>query len=278
MGSRISREDAESAPQPAPSPPSQVPSERQREREWTARLRGHDYAVDVDASWKGNRVVVRIDDEIAHDKVLQGERETITLPGGRTLTLRLSPLGALKRATIQDGAVDLDLDAPAGTKAARLQAWGREHPRLFAIRHVLSSGGGILLGLMGISWLLRLLEPYLPTIPLPDLPDIPWPDLPDIPWPRIDLPDVSLPRIDAPEWVDVIVVTSKYWLPLVIAVLVAIWEVRRQRRQRAYRDRLEREGDEGVERESDEGAEHGGSGEASAAPLETRGRDDEAHP
>ena len=30
--------------------------------------------------------------------------------------------------------------------------------------------------------------------------------------------------------------------------------------------------------ESDEGAEHGGSGEASAAPLETRGRDDEAHP
>ena len=107
MGSRISREDAESAPQPAPSPPSQVPSERQREREWTARLRGHDYAVDVDASWKGNRVVVRIDDEIAHDKVLQGERETITLPGGRTLTLRLSPLGALKRATIQDGAVDL---------------------------------------------------------------------------------------------------------------------------------------------------------------------------
>ena len=212
--------------------------------DWTARLRGHDYAVRVDGSWKGNRVVVRIDGRVVRDKVLHGERETITLGRGRTLTLRISPLGALKRATIRDGDVDLDLDAPAGTKAARLQAWGREHPRMYAVRHVLTSGGGILLGLIGINWLIRLLEPYLPQIPLPDLPDIPWPDLPDIPWPQIDLPKFSLPQIDAPDWVDLIVVTSKYWMPLLLAVLVAIWEVRRQRRQRAYRDSLAGEGTE----------------------------------
>ncbi len=215
--------------------------DRDRDRAWTVRLLGHDYALEVDASLKGNRIRVSRDGLGVHERLTHDDSPTITLPDGEKLDIRLSPLGALKRATIRNGDFDLDFDAPAGTKAARVQAWGRAHPHLFAARHVLTSGAGILLALIGIGWLIRLVEPYLPDFSLPsipwpdlpslDLPSIPWPDLPDIPWPQ-------LPQFTAPAWLQAILETREYWLPIAVAMAIAVWEVRRQRRQRAHRERL----------------------------------------
>lgn len=235
--------------------------------DWTAHLRGRDYALATDSSWKGNRIVLRIDGHVVKEQVVHGERETISLGVGRSLTLRFGMAGALKRATVRDGDVDLDLDAPPGTKAARLQAWGRQHPRLYAIRHVLSSGLGILLGLIGINWLIRLIRPYLPEV---SFPEIPWPDiprpqisLPRIPWPRLDFLDIT-----PPAWVVVLLDTSKYWMPLLVGVLVAIWEVRRQRRQRAYRERVASEPTREVDPSRPGAPEASRRGDVTAAPAE----------
>jgi hypothetical protein len=49
--------------------------------------------------------------------------------------------------------------------------------------------------------------------------------------PHIDLPDLALPT-----WLRVIIGTAKFWLPVLIAIGVAVAEVRR-RRAKAARER-----------------------------------------
>ena len=131
-------------------------------------------------------------------------------------------------------------EPPAGSRAARVLAFGRRHPRLYASRHVAGAVAKVLLGLLGVTVLLRsLLRPAvewvrervpdvdLPLVPWPELPripwpDIPWPDLPEIPWP--DLPDLH-----APAWLLAVLATAKFWGPLLVALAVAVREVRRRR-------------------------------------------------
>jgi hypothetical protein len=48
--------------------------------------------------------------------------------------------------------------------------------------------------------------------------------LPSIPWPDIDLPDLAVPS-----WLRVILGTAKFWLPVLIAIGVAMAEIRRRR-------------------------------------------------
>ena len=54
------------------------------------------------------------------------------------------------------------------------------------------------------------------------------PDLPDIPWPDLDLPDWSLPG-----WLAAVLASKKYWFPILVAIGVAVAEVRRRRRRDA---------------------------------------------
>lgn len=121
--------------------------------------------------------------------------------------------------------------APEGTRAARRERLAREHPALYASRHVVAATAKVVLGILGVSALIsavvRLLLSYLPRPDL-DLPDIdpPDPPLPDIPWPDLDLPDVT-----PPGWLQAILATAEYWLPILIAVGVAVHEVDRRRKQ-----------------------------------------------
>ena len=119
-------------------------------------------------------------------------------------------------------------DPPPGTLAARLRGVQQRHPRLWAARHVVLAAGRVLGALLGLALLLQLLlRPVLAWLArlLPDVPDIPWPavDVPSIPWP--DLPDVSLPA-----WLLAVLGTAKYWVPILIAVVLAVREVRRKTR------------------------------------------------
>jgi hypothetical protein len=134
---------------------------------------------------------------------------------------------------------------PPGSVAARLAAFRRDHPRLWASRHVVLAAGKVALGLLGVAAFLRLLvAPVLEwlrgLLPDIDLPAIPWPDidLPDIPWPDIDLPDLVLPP-----WLLAVAATAKFWVPILVAIGLAVVEVRRRRRAAA--------------REDDEGGPHG---------------------
>jgi hypothetical protein len=141
-------------------------------------------------------------------------------------------------------------EPPPGTRAARMYRFQRDHPRLFAARHVLVETGAVLFAIFGVGALvsafLRSVLPridwsWLPSISLPDIDPPSWlryldplywlrrllPDW-DLPgW----LPDVSLPRA---EWL-------KYAVPIIISALVAIEEVRRRRKRQQREDDLRRE-------------------------------------
>jgi hypothetical protein len=124
---------------------------------------------------------------------------------------------------------------PRGSFAARLLAWQRKHPRLHASRHVVLAVGKVAAALLGLGLLVRLLlQPVLDWItarlPNINLPSIPWPS---IPWPDIGLPDIDLPDLALPIWLRVIIGTAKFWLPVLIAIGVAVAEVRRRRAKAA---------------------------------------------
>lgn len=221
---------------------------------WTCRLAGHLYELEVTPGLS-TRLVLRVDGEQVHDKRSMDERRTIRAGGGRRVEVRMSALGGVKRATAHDGDVDLDFDAPAGSRAARTQEWGRRHPTWYALRHVVIAVGGILVVMLGLGALMKaLIEPVIRWIAerMPELPRIPWPDinLPRIPWPHFDLPDIPWPHFDIP-WPNI---TPPWWWtvftewlgqhediikPLLFAVMLALFEVRRQRRQRRLRESAE---------------------------------------
>jgi len=120
---------------------------------------------------------------------------------------------------------------PPGSFAARLLIFQRHHPRLYASRHVALAVGKVAAALLGLAVLVRLLlQPVLDWIsawlPDIDLPSIPWPD---IPWPDIRWPDIDLPELALPPWLLVIIGTAKFWVPVLIAIGVAVAEVRRRR-------------------------------------------------
>lgn len=118
------------------------------------------------------------------------------------------------------------------TPQTRRQRFERDHPRLWASRHVVKAVAGLLLPLLGIGLFLRhLLAPLVqwvrdavPDLDLPRLPSIPWPD---VPWPDVDLPDLH-----APSWVGAVLAVAKYVVPVLIAVAVARHEVVKRQRPR----------------------------------------------
>ena len=129
----------------------------------------------------------------------------------------------------------LPFEPPAGTTAARWHAWQRRHPALWASRHVLVAVGQVLLTVLGVLVLLHLLlrralawvREQLPEL---DLPRLPWPDLPRIPWPDLPLPDLpDLPDLPVPWWLAAALATAKFWAPVLVALAVAVREVRRRR-------------------------------------------------
>ncbi|HZG92538.1 MAG TPA: hypothetical protein VEZ42_20195, partial [Pseudonocardia sp.] len=122
---------------------------------------------------------------------------------------------------------------PPGTPAARLLAFERDHPRLWASRLVVLAVTKVVLGVLGVTAFIKLLlQPVLTwlrgLLPDFDLPSIPWPDidLPEIPWPDIDLPDLPA----APGWLQALLDTAKFWGPVLAAVGLAVREVQRRRR------------------------------------------------
>jgi hypothetical protein len=122
---------------------------------------------------------------------------------------------------------------PPGSLAARLLAFERDHPHLWASRLVVLAVTKVVLGVLGVTAFIKLLlQPVLTwlrgLLPDFDLPSIPWPDfdLPAIPWPDIDLPDLPA----APGWLQALLDTAKFWGPVLAAVGLAVREVQRRRR------------------------------------------------
>jgi hypothetical protein len=113
-----------------------------------------------------------------------------------------------------------EFEPPSGTLAARLRAFQRRYPKLYASRHVALAVGRAVVALLGIAVVLQLLLQRVIGWILDWLPTI---DLPSIPWPDINLPDIALPP-----WLLVVLGTAKYWIPILIAIGVAVREARRR--------------------------------------------------
>ena len=126
----------------------------------------------------------------------------------------------------------IDFEPPSGTRAHRRYVWAQQHPGLYAARHVVVATSqviaGLLLARIALGLVLDLDWGWLPDW---QLPRIPRPDLPDIPWPDIDLPDWSMPG-----WLAAVLASKKYWFPILVAIGVAVAEVRRRRRRDAEKE------------------------------------------
>lgn len=133
-----------------------------------------------------------------------------------------------------DAAERHPFDPPQGTLAARLLAFQRRHPRLYAGRHVALAVGEVVLGVLGLALFVQL-DPWRVVGWITErLPHVPWPaitwpdiDLPAIPWPYIGWPD--LPNLSLPGWLQAVIGTAKYWVPVLVAVGVAAHEVERRK-------------------------------------------------
>lgn len=122
-----------------------------------------------------------------------------------------------------------------GTRAARVHAWGEAHPNLYAARHVVINAGGTILAVLGVSALLKaLFSGLLPALNV-GLPDLHPPE-----WVR----HLDPTRYLAPlfRWVQPLLDTLLGWVPdvelgwaryaigFLVAVSIAVREVRRRRR------------------------------------------------
>ncbi|AWB91221.1 hypothetical protein C3E78_02725 [Aeromicrobium chenweiae] len=164
-------------------------------------------------------------------EVQWGPRSTITA------VHRLEPAGNEKGSPRRTPLVP-----PPGSRAARREALAREHPTLFVLRRVAQALGEILLGAVGVGALLAAFFGGL--LPRLDLSWLPSPDLPAIEPPRwlrqLDpfawLGRLGLSWPDLPGWLDAVLAQQRYWLPVVIAVVVALRELDRRRQKDADRD------------------------------------------
>lgn len=192
---------------------------------FTTQHRGQHVEVVPDSLWERDRIRLMVDGETVAETKANGPK---TVLAGEGFEIRaVTPIwgGSIVRAELvpADGGLPVLLVPEPGTRAARRAAFEREHPRMYASRHVLKGAGQVALAIIGLTFLLKL----LPAIPLPDvdLPSIPFPDLPDIPWPQINLPEIAVPG-----WIKAIAESKVYWLPIVAGLFLASAELKRRRR------------------------------------------------
>ena len=130
-------------------------------------------------------------------------------------------------------------DAPS-SREARRDRLAREHPVRFTLLRVGVAVVEVVLGVLGVGAIIGVFMRGL-------LPDIGWGWLPDVPpWIQdLDAPewlkyvdpfywlgrlDIPWPSVDLPGW---LTGSTKYWLPIAIAIVVALGELDRRRKKTA---------------------------------------------
>lgn len=193
----------------------------------------------------------------APKRMVDGEFSDVLGPGVSAAPAMLKlDTAAFDRYLIQVGVKTKDsfifFDPPAGTPAAKRAAkmeaspvrrWlypllgglGKSGWAIFAFLVVPILGKIVAALLVPIIEFLQRLIPEInwPEIPWPQirLPKIPWPDInwPTIPWPQINLP--SLPTLpELPDWLVWLLDHPKFWVPIVVGIVVGIIAVRNARR------------------------------------------------
>lgn len=193
---------------------------------FSVEYEGRTVQVIPDPIWERDRVRLVVDGETVAERKANGKQTVLEGDGFEVRAVMPLWGGSVTRASLVPAGEDVEyeLDPEPGTRAAKLAAWGREHPNLYASRYVLTGAAQVAMAIIGFAFVVKL----LPAIPLPsiDVPDLPRIDLPDVPLPSIDLPD--LPEV--PGWVRAVLDSKPYWLPIVIGLVLALREVDRRKK------------------------------------------------
>jgi hypothetical protein len=171
-----------------------------------------------ESSWKQDLVLLLVDGRQVAEAKPDGAN---TVVEGEGLVVRaVMPWhgASIKRAElVPAGGEPLAMQPAPGSAAARRARLERERPGLYAARHVAKGVGQALLAVVGVAFLVR----FLPELPLPSI------DLPELP--AIDLPGLPVPSIEPPGWVEDVLRTKQYWLPVLLGIALALNEWRRRR-------------------------------------------------
>jgi hypothetical protein len=210
---------------------------------FTLDLDGRRYELETDSS--GWQTVARlfVDGQQAAER--KGSGKSIEVAGGElTAVVRLNWLGQATEVLAVTAGIDpkkadeegMAFAPPPGSRAARMEAFRREHPALYAARHVVLAAVQTVVGVLGfgaLAW--AFVQELLPriSVPWPTLPAIPWPevDLPDVPWPDLPLPEIDVPELAFLGALKALWSSFNWLVPIVIAILVAINEVEKRRRR-----------------------------------------------
>lgn len=131
-------------------------------------------------------------------------------------------------------------DGPAETREERRDRMAREHPVRFTAQRVGVAVVEVVLGVLGVGAVIGLfVRGLLPNVDLGWLPDVSVPqwlqDLEPPSWLRYIDPihwigrlDIPWPEVDLPGW---LTGSTTYWLPIVIALVVALGEIDRRRKK-----------------------------------------------
>lgn len=214
---------------------------------WTIRHGGTDFDVVTGDATRTSKLLA---DGIEVDRQTADYWESSTLThADTTFEVRWGPRNTITTCVLlepddEGEATKIPLVPPPGSKAAKQEAFQREHPTAYVVRRAAWAGGEVLIGLLGIGALFGALLPRLDLswIPTPSLPG--WvPDVSTPDWLRyLDIGfwlsrlGLSWPDLGIPGWAESVFEQKKYWLPIVIAVFVAIGQVQRRRKIDADRN------------------------------------------
>lgn len=217
-----------------------------RAERWQLDLAGERHEVVITDAVLRRRIVWTVDGEEVAVKKTSDERVALVADGHGSIALHFTMFGGARQvswfkhdnevAALAAGKLLVgghDLAPEPGSKAAKRLAWMGRHPRLYTARQTAIAVGGVFGALLG-AWLAARLLGYfrgwLDWLNLPQirLPRVPWPEI-DIPWPAIDWPDIPWPDFNLPGWVGTALDVAKYAGIVLIALVVAVREVRRQR-------------------------------------------------
>lgn len=150
-----------------------------------------------------------------------------------------------------------DLTPPAGTWAERVTNFANDHPNVYASRHVIKATLQAILGILGVGAILWGLLPRLDIhLPIPDLEIGDWIrsivpgwvqgilQLPQraFTWlfgwiPEITFVDRFIAWIRTigfpPAWLESVASSARYWIPVVLALGVALQEIERRNKNAA---------------------------------------------
>jgi hypothetical protein len=210
---------------------------------WTIRREG---SLHVVAEADGRRETVLVVDDVEVDRGAAGYWETVTLASGdRTFEARWGPRNDLVAVHLVEDGHRVPLAPPPGSRQARREDFALQHPRWFVLGRVAAAAGQIVLGVLGVSALLKGFFGHL--LPRLDLSWLPRPDLPSVSapgWLRYVDPlywlsrwGLGWPDVSVPAWLEPVLGTSTYWLPLVVALLVGLGELERRRTVERERER-----------------------------------------